>query len=84
MIDPGRDRRQDRGARDGESATQGRYRKMLRRGHQPQTQTAGKAEGRQETHAPGWFGGSAAVGVPGGLEAGLRGRPECHTEQIEV
>jgi GTP-binding protein LepA len=41
---------------------QGRDGKMLRWRYITQTQAAGKAEGRQETHAPGRQGGNTAIG----------------------
>ena len=70
MIDPGRDRRQDRCARNGESATQGCYRQMLRRRHHPEAQAAGEAEGRQEEDAPVREGRDPAGGVHQRVEDG--------------
>ena len=49
---PGGDRRQDHRPRDDPGAAQGRHRQMLRRRRHPQAQAPGKAEGRQEAHAP--------------------------------
>ncbi len=50
--DPGRDRRQDHRPRDDSRAAQRCYRQMLRRRCNAQAQALGKAEGRQEAHAP--------------------------------
>ena len=69
--DPGRDRRPDRRARDGQGVPQGRARQVLRRRHHPQAQAPGEAEGRQEAHAPGGPGRDPAGGVPGRAEDGL-------------
>ena len=46
-------------------AAQERARQVLRRRHQPQTQAAGEAEGRQEAHEADRQGGYSAGGVPG-------------------
>ena len=69
--DPGRDRRPDRRARDGQGVPQGRARQVLRRRHHPQAQAPGEAEGRQEAHAPGGPGRDPAGGFPGRPEDGL-------------
>ena len=72
--DPGRDRRPDRRARDGQGVPQGRARQVLRRRHHPQAQAPGEAEGRQEAHAPGGPGRDPAGSVPGRAEDGLIAR----------
>ena len=65
-ADPGGDRRQDPGPRDGQGAAQGRARQVLRRRHQPQAQAARAPEGGQEAHEAGGRGRGAPGGVPVG------------------
>ncbi len=68
--DPGRDRRQDRRPRDRQAVPQGRDRQMLRRRRHPQAQASGKAERRQEAHAPGRQGRDPPGSLPRGAEDG--------------
>ena len=56
-------------ARNGESDGQKRDRQMLRRRHLTQTQTAGEAEGRQETHEESWPCRDSAGSVSGCAES---------------
>ena len=68
-ADPGRDRRGDHRARDGQGLPQGRHRRLLRRRHLAQAQAAGEAEGRQEAHEAGRPHRGAAGGLPRGARA---------------
>ena len=68
-ADPGRDRRGDHRARDGQGLPQGRHRRLLRRRHLAQAQAAGEAEGGQEAHEAGRPHRGAAGGVPRGARA---------------
>ena len=64
-------RRKDHRPRNGEGAAQGRARQVLRRRHHAQEEASGEAEGRQEAHASGGYGGGAQRGVYGGSQDGL-------------
>ena len=81
VADPGRDRRADHRARDGQGAPQGRARQVLRRRHQPQAEAAREAEEGQEADEAGRRRRGAAGGVPGRAQPGRaeqvsdRGRP---------
>jgi GTP-binding protein LepA len=68
----GRHWRQNHLSRNSKPAAQKRPGKVLRRRHQPQTQVAGKAEGRQKTHEADWQGRHSPGGLPGGSTRGRR------------
>ncbi|KMR65086.1 hypothetical protein EY01_15125, partial [Staphylococcus aureus] len=51
--------------RERQGAAQERAGQVLRRRHLAQEEAAGKAEGRQEAHEAGRFGGDPAGGLPG-------------------
>jgi hypothetical protein len=48
----------------------GRYRQVLRRGHQPEAETVGKTEGREKEDEADWQRRDPAEGVSGCVEIG--------------
>ena len=75
VADPGRDRRADHRARDGQGEAQGRAREVLRRRHHAQAEAAREAEEGQEADEAGRRRRGAAGGVPRRAQPG-RARSE--------
>ena len=83
-ADPGGDRRQDHRARDRAGAAQGRDREVLWRRRDAQAQASGKAEGRQEAHAPVRQGGDPAGGLHRGAQGGCVVRDSLRDQLITI